>query len=202
VRCAWSTKLPLARSALGRDRARCLTVRFHHPPRLEPCMQLSPHTAQHLLDASSPVTVPRHPTGIPRGSHSGTWVTGRANRLWAFPLYVAFPRAEYYAHTATPSGLGVSPSVSTQLRSARLLIPLGASHVHGSGLLRRPVGSGFRPSLPLSAAPQHDTGYTGSPASAFSPLLELRRYGSCFAYWLQNVLAVLLGKVGQGTTYP
>ena len=84
---------------------------------------------------------------ILRGWHSGTWVTGRANRLWAFPLYAAFPRSEYYAHTATPSGLGVSLQVSPQLPFARLPIPLGASHVHDPGLLRRPVGGGY-PTIP------------------------------------------------------
>ena len=32
-------------------------------------MRLSPHTAQHLLGTSSPVTVPRHPTGTFPGVH-------------------------------------------------------------------------------------------------------------------------------------
>ena len=76
----------------------------------------------------------------------------------SFPLYVAFPRSEYYAHTATPSGLGVSPSVSAQLRSTRLPLPLGASHVHDLRLLRRPVGGGYPISLPLFAAPQRARG--------------------------------------------
>src|SRR5712692_3340264 len=52
----------LLASALGKGRAQCQSL-FLHPPRLEPCMRLSPHTAQHLLGTSSPVTVPRHPTG-------------------------------------------------------------------------------------------------------------------------------------------
>jgi len=28
---------------------------------------------------------------IPQGSHAGTWVTGRANRLWTFALCTGFP---------------------------------------------------------------------------------------------------------------
>src|SRR5712692_9972442 len=95
---------------------------------------------------------------IPRGEHSGTWVTGRANRLWAFPLSVAFLRAEYYAHTATPSGLGVSPCVSPWLHSTRLPLPLEASHVPDPGLLRRPGGGGYPLSRPRSAAPQRARG--------------------------------------------
>jgi hypothetical protein len=40
-----------------------------------PCVTrrtLSPHTAQPRSDPSSPVTVRRHPPGIPRSSHAGT----------------------------------------------------------------------------------------------------------------------------------
>ena len=37
---------------------------------------------------------PPSPRGIPQGAHAGPCVTGRANRLWAFPLSVAFPRSE------------------------------------------------------------------------------------------------------------
>src|SRR6266571_5613991 len=33
---------------VGRDKARCLVGTFPHPPRLEPCLRLSPHTAQHF----------------------------------------------------------------------------------------------------------------------------------------------------------
>ena len=167
-------------------------------------MRLAPHTAQHLLDAASPVPVPRPPTGaFPRVHMRVPGLRGEPTGGGPSPCAPAFPGADSSAHTATPSGLGVSPRVAPWLLPARLPIPWGASHVHGSGLLRRPGGSGVRPSLPLSAAPQHDAGSTGSPASPFSPFLELRGYGACFAaYGLHTVLAVLVGKGGQGTSSP
>jgi hypothetical protein len=74
------------------------------------------------------------------------------------PCAPAFPGSDYYAHTATPSGLGVSPRVSPSLLPARLPVPLGASHVHDPGLLRRPTGGGYPISRPRSAAPQRATG--------------------------------------------
>ena len=38
---------PLLEAGLGKGRAQCRSL-FLHPPRLEPCVRLSPHTAQHL----------------------------------------------------------------------------------------------------------------------------------------------------------
>jgi len=44
---AWRAWLPWLTP--GRDKkARYLSVRFQHPPRLEPDLRLSPHPAQHL----------------------------------------------------------------------------------------------------------------------------------------------------------
>src|SRR6266852_4979635 len=107
-------------SALGKGRAQCLCL-FLHPPRLEPCMRLSPHTAQHRLDTSSPVTVPRHPAGaFPRVRMRVPGLLGEPTGCGPSPCAPAFPGSNYYAHTATPSGLGVSPRVSPSLRPARL----------------------------------------------------------------------------------
>ncbi len=106
--------------ALGKGRAQCLCL-FLHPPRLEPCMRLSPHTAQHRLDTSSPVTVPRHPAGaFPRVRMRVPGLLGEPTGCGPSPCAPAFPGSNYYAHTATPSGLGVSPRVSPSLRPARL----------------------------------------------------------------------------------
>ena len=111
-------------------------------------MRLSPHTAQHLLGASSPVTVPRHPSGaFPRVRMRVPGLLGEPTGCGPSPCAPAFPASDSYAHTATPSGLGVSLQVSPQLLPARLPIPLGASHVHDPGLLRRPVGGGY-PTIP------------------------------------------------------
>ena len=190
-------------SALGKGRAQCLCL-FLHPPRLEPCMRLSPHTAQHLLDTSSPVTVPRHPAGaFPRVNIRVPGLLGEPTGCGPSPCGPAFPASDYYAHTATPSGLGVSLQVSPPLLPARLPIPLGASHVHDPGLLRRPVGGGY-PTIPsaLCGSPTRSR-ISRHSGAAFSPLLELRGYGFCFAFsGLQNALAVLVSKVGQGTTSP
>lgn len=145
---------------------------------------------------------PPSPRGIPQGAHAGPCVTGRANRLWAFPLSVAFPRSESYAHTATPSGLGVSLSVSTPRRSTRLPIPLGASHVHDPGRLRRPTGGGSPLALPRSAAPQRAAGCTGAPAAALPSFLELRRYGFCFAAWAAACVGCPLRPGRTGDPFP
>jgi len=111
-------------------------------------MRLSPHTAQHLLGTSSPVTVPRHPSGaFPRVRMRVPGLLGEPTGCGPSPCAPAFPASDSYAHTATPSGLGVSLQVSPQLLPARLPIPLGASHVHDPGLLRRPVGGGY-PTIP------------------------------------------------------
>ena len=118
---------------------------------------------------------------IPQGSHAGTWVTGRANRLWAFALCTGFPGLRLlrpHRHSLGPRRF--APGLPIALARPPS-IPLGASHVHNPGLLRRPVGGGDPLSLPRSAAPQRARGYTGPPGAAFSPLLELRGYGFCFA---------------------
>jgi hypothetical protein len=45
----WAGVAPPGASAMvGRDKARCLMGTSPHPPRLEPCLRLSPHTAQHF----------------------------------------------------------------------------------------------------------------------------------------------------------
>ena len=66
---------------------------FPHPPRLAPCMRLSPHTAQHLWSVSmdiheASVPISPAPQYIPRGQLAVRWVplVPSFQRLGAFAL--------------------------------------------------------------------------------------------------------------------
>ena len=166
-------------------------------------MRLAPHTAQHRLGTSSPVTVPRHPTGtFPR-------VNIRVPELLGEPTGCGPSPCTWLSHALSTTPTPPRPRASPlRCRSPRHYCPLAFPSRWALPMCTildccdaREVAL-TRPSLPRSAAPQRAAGYTGPPAAAFSPLLELRGYGFCFTSWLQNALAALINKGGQGTTYP
>ncbi len=123
-RCIWLTyqaRYVRVVLPLGKDKAQYLAGLFPHPPRLAPCVRLSPHTAQHLWsfsmdihEASVPISpAPRY---IPRGQLArslGTFVSifpkARGLRLqsssWCAQLsWTPTPMP----HPTPPEGLGVS----------------------------------------------------------------------------------------------
>src|SRR5262249_33104621 len=69
--------------SVGKREARCLVGTFPHAPRLEPCLRLSPHTAQHLRsvsmdvhEASVPISpAPRYVLRVQLARSLGTFVS-------------------------------------------------------------------------------------------------------------------------------
>ena len=112
--------------ALGRVVARCRIGPSPQPPRLEPCMRLSPHTAQHLSirlrlyshkDEVS-VAVRRYQTEIPpfnrlpklRKSQQARGLRHWGILLLLLPIvWTAFPSSDYYAPTAPFRDIGSFP---------------------------------------------------------------------------------------------
>jgi hypothetical protein len=137
---------------LGKDKAQYLAGLFPHPPRLAPCVRLSPHTAQHLWSFSmdiheASVPISPAPQYIPRGQLArslGTFVPifpkarglRRQSSSWCAQLS--------WAPTTMPHPTPVRTSgISLGSRLPTLHFPWHSSQgsrVHNEGLKRNAVG--------------------------------------------------------------
>ena len=139
---------------------------------------------------------------IPQGSHAGTWVTGRANRLWAFAMWSGFPGLGLlcpHRHSLGPRRF------ATRLRSA---ISRSPSHPVGSF----PCSRSWTPATSDRwRLPDIPSALCGSPPRHRVPQVDLWRpfppsckSGSTASSVRgpRNALAVLIDKGGQGTSYP
>jgi hypothetical protein len=141
---------------------------FPHPPRLEPCLRLSPHTAQHLRS----VSMATHHEAFLRISPASTEYPVDSLRVRWVPLFQSFRRLGAFALGTPPRVHGfpvlrllcpfrLSPLASS-FREAfpphyfptALPIQRGVSRVQPGRLKWNEVSGVLSLSLPLFAAPQ------------------------------------------------
>jgi hypothetical protein len=165
-------------------------------------MRLAPHTAQHLLGTSSPVTVPRHPTGDSPGfacGYLGYWESQPAVGL---PPVRGFPALQVLRPHRHSRG---SRRFATSLPAATSRSPW---HPFGSFPCSRswtPATSGrWRlPDIP-SALCGSPTRHRVTQVDLWRPFPPPCKSGSTASSVRgpRNALAVLIDKGGQGTIYP
>ena len=114
---------------MGKDRARCLTGPFPHPPRENRAYGFH-HTTAHAVRTSVGSSFAGFARCIPPDSHPISRPTATASRLRRFPLYAALPRStvgrhshEYYHRSATSQAPGFDPYLA--------LFPPGALPISG-----------------------------------------------------------------------
>jgi hypothetical protein len=108
--------------------------------------------------------LPRCLTGHP----SGYYLLCLPLTVWPFPLYVAFPRAEYYGHADAWHGhRRIAGGLSPPSCLALLDIPCQLSHVHTHRLKRGHLGGGYLSTHSVYDGSRVGMGYRNGRPSRF-----------------------------------
>src|SRR5712691_8091413 len=214
---------------VGRDKARCLGGTFPHPPRLEPCLRLSPHTAQHLRSFSVKnhqaflriSSVPQEFTRVRLARSLSTFVPvflkARGLRHWASWTPLCPCARLSRAPTTTPlpplplwlcgsrGHWSFREALAPSLLPTDLRIPGEASRVQHGGLKQDVLGGVFlvAPSA-LCGSPVLARGRSG--LSVLPSAMQCHFIASVHTptdtLWFLAPLADILGKVCQGADSP
>src|SRR5262249_52617591 len=166
------------RALVGKDRARCLTGPFPHPPRENRAYGFH-HTTAHARRTSVGSSFAGLSRCIPPDYHPVSRPTTTASRLRCFPLYAVLPRSSggasdlrvlppvrHLTYAGFWSLLGAFPRGRFPFRA---LFRLGPRRIHpGSPLVYSPLSFASRARLPVSSTMDSPTWF--SPTASFNSL--------------------------------